>query len=56
MEATENKQQILKAMQSFSLRSLVDRINSCHIKKEDIVTILKDSESFTLLYYSDNSN
>ena len=49
-------QKELKAMSSFSLRQLVDKINSYQIQKEDIVTIMKDSDTFTLLYYSNISN
>ena len=39
------------ALQAFSMRELVDRINANNIHKEDIACLTKDNDNFFLIYY-----
>ena len=41
----------MDALQAFSLRDLVNKVNSKGIQKEDIVQIASGENGFTLLYY-----
>lgn len=41
----------MSCIQANSLRKLVDTVNDNGIMKEDIVQIIKDEETFFLLYY-----
>lgn len=42
----------LTALPATTIRDLIDQVNSADIQKEDIVTILKENETFILLYYA----
>lgn len=44
----------LTAINSFTLRNLIDKVNELGIQKEDIVNIIKENETFLLLYYKNN--
>ena len=55
---SEDVKQELAVISSFSIRGIVDAINANNsddtrkkILKEDIVTVLKEMDSFILLYY-----
>jgi histone H3/H4 len=55
---SEDVKQELAVISSFSIRGIVDAINANNaddtrkkILKEDIVTVLKERDSFILLYY-----
>lgn len=55
---SEDVKQELAGISSFSIRGIVDAINANNaddtkkkILKEDIVTVLKERDSFILLYY-----
>lgn len=41
----------LTCIQAFSLRNLVEQVNSLGIKKEDILHLHADEGTFFLLYY-----
>lgn len=45
------EKEIMNAISSSSLRSLIKAINDEGIKKEDIVTLTKDGEEYVLIYY-----
>ena len=47
----ESKSESMAVLQAYSLRTLVEQVNSNGIKKEDIVHITKESDTFFLLYY-----
>lgn len=36
---------------NFSIRAIVDRVNELEIKKEDIVSLLKEGNQYFLVYY-----
>ena len=55
---SEDVKQELAGISSFSIRGIVDAVNANNaddtkkkILKEDIVTVLKERDSFILLYY-----
>lgn len=41
----------LKVLQSTSLRELVIQINQMGLQKDDILTLIKNDETFLLLYF-----
>lgn len=41
----------LKVLQSASLRDLVTQVNQMELQKDDILTIIKNDETFLLLYF-----
>lgn len=41
----------LKVLQSTSLRELVIQINQMDLQKDDILTLIKNDETFLLLYF-----
>lgn len=41
----------LKVLQSTSLRELVIQINRMDLQKDDILTLIKNDETFLLLYF-----
>lgn len=41
----------LKVLQSISLRELVIQINQMGLQKDDILTLIKNDETFLLLYF-----
>lgn len=59
--ATNGKTKIIEVLQANSLRELVDVVNSINvnagkhhermIEKDDIVSLLKDNDTFLLVYY-----
>lgn len=48
----KNAQSYMAALHSTTLRSLIEAVNKAEIKKEDIITILKENETFVLIYYA----
>ena len=46
-----NGNKVMAALQSHSLRGLVDNINAAGISKDDIVSIIPHEGAFFLLYY-----
>lgn len=46
----ENKGQKLTALSSMTLRGLIQKANEEAIARKDIVSVLKENESFILLY------
>jgi len=43
--------QRMAALSSMTLRNLISKVNELGIQKEDIVKVVKEGESFFLLYY-----
>lgn len=41
----------LRVLQSASLRDLVTQVNQMELQKDDILTIIKNDETFLLLYF-----
>lgn len=41
----------LTAISSMTLRNLINKVNELGVQKEDIVRIVKENETFFLLYY-----
>lgn len=41
----------LKVLQSTSLRDLVIQVNEMGLQKDDILTLIKNDETFLLLYF-----
>ena len=48
----ENKNMI--AIYDFNLRNLIKIVNELGIQKDDIVSLVKDHESYVLIYYKAN--
>lgn len=48
----ENNEQKLTALSSMTLRGLVQKVNEKGITHKDVVSVMKESENFILLYYS----
>ena len=49
-----NEDKIMTILIGDTLRSIVNNSNELGIKKEDIVTLIKENEQFCLIYYKDN--
>jgi len=47
----EKQEQKLTALSSMTLRGLIQKVNDAEVKKENVISILKDNESFIMLYY-----
>jgi len=47
----EKQGQKLTALSSMTLRGLIQKVNDAEVKKENVISILKDNESFIMLYY-----
>lgn len=45
------KSSIMSIITATTLRDLIRQVNESKIKKEDIVTIIKDNSQFLLIYY-----
>jgi len=43
--------QRMAALSSMTLRSLISRANELGIRHEDVVSVVRESEAFILLYY-----
>jgi len=41
----------MAALSSMTLRSLISRANELGIRHEDVVSVVRESEAFILLYY-----
>ena len=48
----ENKNMV--AIYDFNLRNLIKIVNELGIQKDDIVSLVKDHESYVLIYYKAN--
>lgn len=46
------KSSVMSIITSTTLRDLVRQVNENKIKKEDIITIIKDNSQFLLIYYN----
>lgn len=46
------KSSVMSIITSTTLRDLVRQVNENKIKKENIVTIIKDNSQFLLIYYN----
>ena len=50
----EETSKIMTAIAATTIRELVIMSNNYGIKREDVVTIIKDNGQFVLIYYSPN--
>ena len=50
-ENEASKSKVLAALTSTTIRGIVDSVNFFGIKREDIVSILKEGGQFVLLYF-----
>lgn len=48
------KNKSMVAIYDFNLRNLIKNANELHIQKDDIVSLMKDHESYVLIYYESN--
>ena len=51
MEEKIKKSQIMTAITDTTIRGIVRTVNEEGIKREDIVTLLKENGQYTLIYY-----
>ena len=52
MDQTQNNSRKLDVLYAFSLRDLVNKANSIHLQKEDIIHMFHDSgEGYYIVYY-----
>lgn len=49
--AQDNNDKHLECLQAYSLRSLVEQVNSNGILKDDVLYITREDGNFFLLYY-----
>jgi hypothetical protein len=42
---------VMAVLQAYSMRNLVDQVNKNEIQKEDIVNLIKEHDTFFLIYY-----
>ena len=47
----ENDGKLLHATRSRTIRELVEKTNKLQVKREDVIGILQDNNSYVLLYY-----
>ena len=45
------RQDMMKTLCSSNIRELVSQVNKLNIKKEDIVSLCKETEQYILIYY-----
>lgn len=45
------EESIMKALTTNTLRELIKEVNELNIKKEDVVSIIKDGGQYYLIYY-----
>lgn len=50
--AKEVEEKVMMALTSVTVRGIVNAVNDRGIKKEDIVSLLKEKEQFVLIYYN----
>lgn len=50
-EIEEVKSTYMTAFAENSIRAIVDKVNELEIKKEDIVSLLKEGNQYFLVYY-----
>lgn len=55
MNNMNNTGQYLTAISSMTLRGLIKSANECGITRERLVTVLKEEDTFILLYYREGT-
>lgn len=45
---------MIEVITAGTIRELVGKANSMNLKKESIITLLKESNQYILMYYGDN--
>lgn len=53
MEPMVKDGKVMTAISSTNIRQLVTKANNLNVKREDIVSLVKENGSFILVYYKD---
>jgi len=48
----ENNNSVMSVLVSYTIRDMVKEVNKRNIKKENIVSLVKEKDQFILIFYS----
>ena len=54
VKTKKSKSKIMTAITSSTIRGIIRKANEKNIKKEDIVSLVKEYTQYILIFYSDN--